>query len=73
MPNKKTIPFDKGLEELEGLVDKLESGELDLEQSLEFFEKGVMLYRDCRKQLEKVEKKISKLSDALKEEDISDN
>jgi len=57
-------------EELKTIVGELESKDLDLEQSLEMFEKGVMLYKDCKKQLEKVEKKISKLSESLKEEEL---
>jgi len=62
--------FEDTLNSLESIVEDLESKDLDLEQSLEMFEKGVMLYKDCKKQLEKVEKKISKLSETLKEEEL---
>ena len=62
--------FEKSLEALEDIVLKLESKELDLDKSLELFEKGVILYRECKKQLEKVEKRIAKLSEGLKEEPL---
>lgn len=67
--NKKDT-FETSLEKLEQIVGELESKELDLEASLEMFEKGVMLYKDCKKHLEKVEKKINKLAENLKEEEV---
>ncbi len=66
----KSKTFEQSLEALEAIVGKLESDELDLDKSLELFEKGVILYKDCRKQLDKVEKKIAKLSENLKEESL---
>jgi exodeoxyribonuclease VII small subunit len=70
MATTKKDKFEDSLNHLESIVKELESKELDLDQSLEMFEKGVMLYKDCKKQLEKVEKKISKLSESLKEEEL---
>lgn len=70
MAASKKETFETTLGKLEEIVGELESKELDLEASLEMFEKGVMLYKDCKKHLEKVEKKINKLSDNLKEEEI---
>lgn len=70
MAASKKEKFEDTLNSLESIVNELESKDLDLEQSLEMFEKGVMLYKDCKKQLEKVEKKISKLSETLKEEEL---
>ncbi|MCR9203830.1 MAG: exodeoxyribonuclease VII small subunit [Halobacteriovoraceae bacterium] len=70
MAANKKENFETTLGKLEEIVGELESKELDLEASLEMFEKGVMLYKDCKKHLEKVEKKINKLSDNLKEEEI---
>jgi len=70
MPKTSNESFETSLNNLESIVEKLESKDLGLEQSLEMFEKGVILYKDCKKHLEKVEKKISKLSDSLKEEEI---
>ena len=62
--------FEQSLEELEAIVGKLESEELELDKGLELFEKGVLLYKECRTKLEQVEKKIVKLSENLKEETL---
>ena len=64
--NKKN--FEVSLDELEKVVDGLESGELSLEKSLEQFEVGVSLYKECKEVLDNAEKKISLLTDSLKEE-----
>jgi exodeoxyribonuclease VII small subunit len=53
--------FEAALEELEQVVEQLESGELSLEDSLSAFEKGVGLVRFCNQKLEEVEKKIELL------------
>ncbi|MCP5112656.1 MAG: exodeoxyribonuclease VII small subunit [bacterium] len=50
--------FEKGLEELEKVVEQLEDGDLPLEQALEQFEKGVELSETCRQQLEAAETKV---------------
>ena len=41
------IDFEKALEQLEGIVEDLESGDLSLENSLKSFEKGIKLARQC--------------------------
>ena len=56
--NKK---FEVALEELEGVVEQLETGELALEESLVAFEKGVGLVKYCNQKLTEVEKKIELL------------
>ena len=53
--------FESALEELEQVVEQLESGELSLEDSLAAFEKGVSLVRLCNQKLNEVEKKIETL------------
>jgi len=50
--------FEKALEDLENIVEKLEKGELSLNESLALFEKGVKLARYLRDELEKAEKKV---------------
>lgn len=50
--------FETSLAELEKIVGKLESGDLPLEQSLELFEKGIKLSRECRERLAKAERRI---------------
>lgn len=53
--------FEAALEELEEVVEQLESGELSLEDSLAAFEKGVGLVKFCNQKLNEVEKKIELL------------
>jgi exodeoxyribonuclease VII small subunit len=57
-PNKK---FEAALEELEQVVEQLESGDLSLEDSLAAFEKGVGLVKLCNQKLTEVEKKVELL------------
>lgn len=53
--------FEVALEELEKVVEELESGDLSLEDSLTAFEKGVGLVKYCNQKLTDVEKKIELL------------
>ncbi|HEY2988442.1 MAG TPA: exodeoxyribonuclease VII small subunit [Candidatus Binatia bacterium] len=53
--------FEACLDELEKLVERLESGELSLEESLAAFEEGVRLVKFCNQKLNEVEKKIELL------------
>ena len=57
-PDKK---FETALEELEQVVEQLESGDLSLEDSLAAFEKGVGLVKLCNQKLTEVEKKVELL------------
>ena len=50
--------FETSLAELEQIVTQLESGDLPLEESLEFFEKGIKLSRECRERLTTAERRI---------------
>jgi exodeoxyribonuclease VII small subunit len=58
---KGTPDFEGALNELEQLIEQLESGDLSLDDSLEAFEAGVKLTRECQKQLSKAEQKVQKL------------
>jgi exodeoxyribonuclease VII small subunit len=55
-PKPKT--FESSLEELERIVRDLEQGDLSLEKSLELFEQGVKLSRDCQERLNEAERRI---------------
>lgn len=55
------LTFEKEIENLQGIVKKLESGELSLEESLKAFEDGVKLARSCQEKLSAAEKKIEVL------------
>ncbi|HUS24532.1 MAG TPA: exodeoxyribonuclease VII small subunit [Candidatus Binatia bacterium] len=53
--------FEQALGELEQIVGKLERGELKLEESLQLFERGVALAKQCRQSLETAELKVKQL------------
>ena len=56
--NSKPKNFEASLEELEGIVRELEQGDLPLEKSLELFEQGVKLSRECQERLDQAERRI---------------
>jgi len=59
MKRKKNDPdFEKSLDELEKIVSELEQGDLSLEESLKYFEKGIALTRTCQKALKEAEQKV---------------
>ncbi len=58
MSSTKPKTFESSLEELERIVRQLEQGELTLEKSLELFEQGVSLSRDCQERLNQAERRI---------------
>jgi exodeoxyribonuclease VII small subunit len=55
---KKTVRFEDSLAELEQLVDRMEQGNLPLEDALALFERGVALARACQKSLQEAEQKV---------------
>ena len=65
MPTKKSTPidFEKSLEQLNKLVEKMEQGNLPLETSLKHFEEGVGLIRQCQEALNKAEQKVKILTE----------
>lgn len=58
---KDKINFEASIEELDTLVNKLEDGELSLEESLAAFERGIKLTRECQQHLSDAEQKVSML------------
>lgn len=55
------ITFEKALSRLEAVVNRLESGDLPLEESLRLFEEGVHLSKLCTERLEEAERRIALL------------
>lgn len=53
--------FEKALAELESLVDKLESGQLSLDESLARFKRGVELTRQCQAVLDRAQQSVDQL------------
>jgi len=58
MTRARTNDFEKSFQQLEKIVQRLESEELPIDESLELFEEGIRLSRFCNQKLEEVEKKI---------------
>ena len=69
-PKKSTSSIESKLNDLEKILEELESGNLELDESLKKFEKGVKLSRECQKTLEEAELKIKVLmGDELEDSD----
>lgn len=58
MTDNKEIPFELAINELENIVQQLESGDLDLEVSLKLFERGIELTRISQSRLQEAEQKV---------------
>lgn len=56
-----TPGFEEGMKSLEGIVARLEQGNLPLEESLDAFEKGISLLRVLHDKLEEVERRVEVL------------
>ncbi|MFM7626956.1 MAG: exodeoxyribonuclease VII small subunit [Gammaproteobacteria bacterium] len=56
--SKRPPDFEKSLAELEALVERLEGGELPLEESLKSFERGVALTRECQVALQAAQARV---------------
>lgn len=59
--DKKSVDFEQQLENLEALVESLESGDLSLEDSLKSFETGIKVARECQQALKTAEQKVELL------------
>ncbi len=55
------INFEKTFLELEELVNEMEDGDLSLEESLKYFEKGMLLTKNCQQALNEAEQKVKML------------
>ena len=59
---REPIDFERSLKDLEAVVERMEAGELSLEESLKDFERGVALTRNCQKALVDAEQKVRLLT-----------
>ena len=71
------MTFEQAIQQLKAIVDRIEQGEIPLQDSLEQYEKGMALIKHCRDILQKAEKRIEKISkeeppEPQKEEDDSE-
>ena len=61
MAAKKSFPFEESISRLEALVERMEDGNLSLEESLKTFEEGIKLTRQCQQALKTAEQKVKLL------------
>jgi len=61
---KRAINFEQSLKQLETLVESLETGNLNLEESLKSFEKGIKITRDCQTALNEAEQRVQILTNS---------
>ena len=57
-----TKTFEDSMTELEGIVTKLEAGDISLDDSLKLFEKGIKLAKNCQEKLDDAEKTVKILT-----------
>lgn len=67
LPAPGDMRFSDSLTELESIVGALESGQLDLEDSLERYERGVALLRACQARLAEAEQRVTMLMGELEQ------
>lgn len=63
------MSFEEAIKELTAIVNKIEQGEIALQDSLDQYEKGMALIKHCRTILQKAEKRIDKLTKQEETED----
>jgi exodeoxyribonuclease VII small subunit len=67
------LSFEESIKELTNIVGRIEQGQIPLQDSLEQYEKGMALIKQCRTILEKAEKRIEKISEEeLKSEETNE-
>jgi exodeoxyribonuclease VII small subunit len=57
------LSFEQAIKELTGIVNKIEQGQVPLQDSLEQYEKGMGLIKHCKEILKKAEDRIEKISE----------
>lgn len=79
MAAKKALNLEKSLEQLESLIDELESGDLPLDTAMKKFEEGVRLTRSCQTALKDAEQRVEILlkdsggEEALRDFDVDES
>ena len=61
MAKEKEVKFEDKVKELEEIINELESGEIDLEDSIEKYTKAMRLVKECDEQLKNIEEQVNKI------------
>ncbi len=64
MADKERLSFEKALARLETIVEKLDDDSLSLEESIELYEEGIKLSKECTETLEEAELRIENVNEA---------
>ncbi|HAO24594.1 MAG: exodeoxyribonuclease VII small subunit [Methylophaga sp.] len=72
MAKRKKLDYEAAVSELESLVERLEQGDISLEESLKLYERGVLLTRDCQEALQAAEQKVQMLLQQSGQSDLVD-
>lgn len=67
-PDGEHPSYEQAVEELEAIIDRIESGEISLEESMTAYERGIALVRRCRDALARAEQRIEELSSNTNDE-----
>ena len=71
--NQKQATFEAQMEELESLIERIESGEIGLEDSIKAYERGVDLIKYCRGVLGQAEQRVEELSRKLQDDSAGED
>lgn len=63
------MSYEQAISALEGIIDKIESGEIGLEESVKAYERGRLLKEHCRRILDRAEQRVSELTPNGKDAD----
>jgi exodeoxyribonuclease VII small subunit len=69
-PKEAQLDFESALKELENIVERMEQGDMSLEQSLKEFEQGINLTRACQTALKEAEQKVQVLVEKNGQTDV---
>lgn len=61
MAKEKEVKFEEKVKELEQIINELESGEIDLEDSIEKYTKAMKLVSECDEKLKSIEEQVNKI------------
>jgi exodeoxyribonuclease VII small subunit len=61
-PQMQALTLEEGFRQMEGILETLEQEDVSLEEAFQNYSMGMMVLRACTQQIDKVEKKVLKLS-----------
>jgi exodeoxyribonuclease VII small subunit len=67
------ISFEQAIEDLTGIVNKIETGQVSLAESLEQYEKGMAMIKHCRSILLDAEKRIEQVAENEEQEETDED